>query len=172
MTDHNERGGYGCLTASDSGLPQTTDEPGKAAQCSCGKWWHVCEIGGFVVWQPMTDADKALHLPGEIGNTNPDGTPMSRHAPPGDVCMGCSDPHVGRWVPLSQCMIRARSVNAEARRRQRENLDALIASASRAVRVALAEAEDLYLPDHETAEALRAAQNLVALSKRWNVGPS
>lgn len=37
----------------------------------------------------------------EIGTLDNEG--MRTHAIPGDVCVGCSDADVGRWVPVSQC---------------------------------------------------------------------
>lgn len=94
---HDQRGGYGCLTAEDSGIPQAVEdvEVGQVHQCSCGRWWIMREVAGFEAWQPMSEAEQAEHLPGEITNWN--------HAPHGDVCMGCSDPHAGRWVPVSRC---------------------------------------------------------------------
>jgi hypothetical protein len=33
-----------------------------------------------------------------------DGEGWRTHAPPGDVCAGCSDQQAGRWVPVSECL--------------------------------------------------------------------
>ena len=52
---HDDRGGFGCLTADDSGIPSVTDEPGKRHTCTCGREWQIREIAGFVVWQPVGD---------------------------------------------------------------------------------------------------------------------
>lgn len=43
------------------------------------------------------------HIPVQVGNTNPDGTPMSRHSTPGDVCAGCSNLETGLLVPINEC---------------------------------------------------------------------
>jgi hypothetical protein len=43
------------------------------------------------------------HVPTMIGTHAEDGT--RTHAPPGEVCAGCSDPTIGRWVPVSDCAL-------------------------------------------------------------------
>lgn len=100
MTGHDN---FGCLTAEDSGIPNLTDEPGKIHQCGCGRWWVIRESTGFVVWRHMTDSEKAEHVPGQIGTHDAEG--YRTHAPPGDVCVACSDSSVGHWVPVSQCAL-------------------------------------------------------------------
>lgn len=45
------------------------------------------------------DAD--THEPVQIGTHDEDG--HRSFTPIGEVCRGCSDPDVGRWVPVSQC---------------------------------------------------------------------
>jgi hypothetical protein len=53
MSDHDERGGFGCLTAPDNGIPfAMSSQIGDRATCSCGRRWVVQEVAGFVVWQP------------------------------------------------------------------------------------------------------------------------
>lgn len=46
-------------------------------------------------------AEGARHVPVQIGTHDPEG--HRTHTIPGDVCLGCSEPSVGRWVPVSQC---------------------------------------------------------------------
>lgn len=41
------------------------------------------------------------HVPTQIGTHDAEG--HRTHTIPGDVCLGCSDPASGRWVPISQC---------------------------------------------------------------------
>ena len=41
------------------------------------------------------------HVPIQIGTHDAEG--YRTHAVPADVCLGCSDPSAGRWVPVSQC---------------------------------------------------------------------
>lgn len=53
----------------------------------------------------------AEHVPAQVGAYDRDG--RRTFQTPGDVCLGCSDPDQGLWVPVSAC--------AEAR----ANLDAL-----------------------------------------------
>jgi hypothetical protein len=43
----------------------------------------------------------AQHRPHQIGTH--DGEGYRTHTIPGDVCLDCSDPAAGRWVPISQC---------------------------------------------------------------------
>lgn len=43
------------------------------------------------------------HLPVQIGTHNEDGS--RTFSPPGEVCLGCSDPDAGRWVPVNQCPV-------------------------------------------------------------------
>lgn len=81
--------------------PLCGDAPGRTYQCHCGRWWFLRETEGPIVWELMSEADQALHLPGEIGTRDREG--YRTFAPPGDVCMGCSDSRTGRWVPVSQC---------------------------------------------------------------------
>lgn len=53
---HDERDGYGCLTAEDSGLPSAMDrdEPGRCERCFCGRLWTLRMSYGFLVWTPTT----------------------------------------------------------------------------------------------------------------------
>lgn len=41
------------------------------------------------------------HVPGTIGDRDREG--WRTFQTPGDVCLGCSDPAAGRWVPVTQC---------------------------------------------------------------------
>lgn len=41
------------------------------------------------------------HYPAQIGTHHRDGS--RTHAPPGEVCAGCSDQQAGRWVPVNEC---------------------------------------------------------------------
>jgi hypothetical protein len=49
------------------------------------------------------DPDPAAHRPAQIGRYDADG--HRTFAPPGEVCVGCSNPTGGRWVPVSDCPI-------------------------------------------------------------------
>lgn len=41
------------------------------------------------------------HIPVQIGRYDADG--YRSFQTPGDVCIGCSDPDTGVWVPVSEC---------------------------------------------------------------------
>jgi hypothetical protein len=78
--------------------------------------WYRSDLGSGVAvrdvtispWRvvgsaPATEAieQASEHVPMQIGTHDAEG--RRTFAPPGDVCAGCSDPGVGRWVPVSQC---------------------------------------------------------------------
>lgn len=50
--------------------------------------------------QPSVEEPRK-HVPSQIGTHDAEG--FRTHMTPGDVCLGCSDPASGRWVPVSQC---------------------------------------------------------------------
>lgn len=51
------------------------------------------------------------HVPYQIGTRDDEG--WRTHAIPGDVCLGCSNPCAGRWVPVSQCPAALAKLNAD-----------------------------------------------------------
>lgn len=51
------------------------------------------------------------HVPGQIGTHDAEG--WRTFQIPGDVCLGCSDPNSGHWVPVSQCEIALATLDAD-----------------------------------------------------------
>lgn len=49
----------------------------------------------------MPSSQPAVHRPFQIGTH--DGEGFRTHTIPGDVCLDCSTPRMGHWVPISQC---------------------------------------------------------------------
>jgi hypothetical protein len=54
---------------------------------------------------PLVGLMPTDHYPAQIGTheIDEDGFERRTHAPPGEVCAGCSDEDAGRWVPVNQC---------------------------------------------------------------------
>jgi len=48
-------------------------------------------------------SEDSLHIPGEIGTHDSEG--WRTFQIPGDVCLGCSNPRTGLWVPVNMCPI-------------------------------------------------------------------
>lgn len=48
-----------------------------------------------------SDTPESLHVPGQIGTHDREG--WRTHQIPGDVCLGCSNPRAGHWVPVTEC---------------------------------------------------------------------
>lgn len=62
----------------------------------------------------MTEGEPLRHSPIQIGTHDAEG--YRTHAIPGDVCLDCSSPVAGRWVPVSQCPQALATLDAEDRR--------------------------------------------------------
>lgn len=72
------------------------------------------------------------------------------------------------WAEHSRGQESAATEKTEARRRQREQVTALIASAARALDIALIEAQALRGADHDMVRSLDCAVRLAGVAKRWN----
>jgi len=63
---------------------------------------HPIKVAAELPTEPaMPPTGVADHRPHQIGTHDAEG--FRTHSIPGDVCLGCSDPGAGRWVPISQC---------------------------------------------------------------------
>jgi hypothetical protein len=71
----------------------------------------ACPPRAVFTSQVPADPDPAAHTPAQIGVHHEDGS--RTHAPPGEVCTGCSDPRSGRWVPVNDCPIAYAAWRAE-----------------------------------------------------------
>jgi hypothetical protein len=53
------------------------------------------------------------HVPWQVGTRDAEG--WRTFQTPGDVCLGCSDPEAGRWVPVIDCDVALALFTADER---------------------------------------------------------